>query len=315
MTEKPTDFDISVIEKMNQKAIQSQFFVPDNVYIELGLFKDLNLGAIYADLLFVKDDEAQFTKVQKLVLENIEDYQVRRFDTMGDFLNKTGYNDTVVDKLLCNESLHDQIFVVSPATKFIQLLVRHLLRNQNNSRPADKYIREKIDDQHYTIKPQEVTFRINTFPLTLSNGLLEKVAEEFGEAFGVNIVFMNKDPSKFDHLDWNDWMKKTDCYYLDSLGRFTKSPIVKQKQGNMEFVGIYLFARKRFEREVLAFIKQIDFDQQVQMVTSHQGILCDFEWIQNNDLRLTEDPINVPMMDDDQEDPESDTTETSGIET
>jgi hypothetical protein len=188
------------------------------------------------------------------------------------------------------------------------MLIRHTLRNQNNSRPAEKYVKKKIDDNHFTMEAQDVTFRINTYPLSLSSGLLQKTAEEFGEAFGVNIIFMNKDPSSFDEQDWVNWMKQTDCYYLDNLGRFTKSSIVMNKQENMEMIGVYVFARKRFERAVSYLVSQMDFDQQVQMVTACQGILCDFEWIQNNDLRLTEEADNVPMMDDDQTASESDAT-------
>jgi hypothetical protein len=159
------------------------------------------------------------------------------------------------------------------------------------------------------MEPEEVTFRINTYPLTLTTSLLEKVAEEFGEAFGVNIAFMNKDPSSFDQTDWDEWMEKIDCFYLDSLGRFTKSPICIKKQGDMEMTGNYVFARKRFERDVLKLLNEIDFDHQVQMVTAYQGILCDFDWIQNNDLRLTEEGDDVPMMDDDQTNSASDATE------
>lgn len=310
MDEKPTEFDIETIEKMNQKAIKSQFFVPDNVYIELGLFKDYSIGAIYTDLIFIKEDEEQFSKAQQHIIQKLRDYQIRKFDSTFDFFKDIGYSDKDIDQLLQNEAIHDQLFILSPNTKFIQMLIRHTLRNQNNSRPAEKYVKKKIDDNHYIMEAQDVTFRINTYPLSLSSGLLQRTAEEFGEAFGVNIIFMNKDPSTFDEQDWDEWMKQTDCYYLDSLGRFTKSSIIMNKQENMEMVGVYVFARKRFEREVFHIVSQMDFDQQVQMVTAYQGILCDFEWIQNNDLRLTEEADNVPMMDDDQTMSASDATKT-----
>lgn len=314
MEDKPVEFDVSTLENMNQKAIQNQFFVPDNVYMDLGLFKDFALGAVYADLTFIKEDQDTFTSVQQTLNGCLKDYQKRKFDTVEPFLTETGYTDFIVDKLLNLDTIHDQIFIVAPNTKFIQLLIRHTIRNQNNSRPANKYKKKKLDDHHFIMEPEEVTFRINTFPLTLTPALLEKVAAEFGEAFGVNIVFMNKDPSLFDQTDWDTWMEKIDCFYLDSLGRFTKSPICTKKQGDMQMTGIYVFARKRFEREVVKLLNEIDFDQQVQMVTAYQGILCDFDWIQNNDLRLSEEPDDVPMMDDNQTNSTSDATENSGNE-
>jgi hypothetical protein len=308
MEEKPVEFDISTLENMNQKAIQNQFFVPDNVYMDLGLFKDLSLGAVFADLIFIKEDKQTFEEVQQTLNKCIKEYQKRKFDTVEPFLAEAGYTDFVVDRLLQLDTIHDQIFIIAPNTKFIQLLIRHTIRNQNNSRPANKYKKKKLDDQHFIMEPEEVTFRINTFPLTLTPTLLEKVAEEFGEAFGVNIVFMNKDPSLFDQIDWDTWMEKIDCFYLDSLGRFTKSPIGTKKQEDMQMTGIYVFARKRFEREVLKILNEIDFDHQVQMVTAYQGILCDFDWIQNNDLRLSEEADDVPMMDDNQTDTAAEST-------
>lgn len=308
MENKEPEFDIAHIEQLNQKAIQNQFFVPDSSYIEIGLFKDISLGAIYADLIFIKEDQKSFEFLQDTLTKCIKEFQNRKFDTIEPFLNETGYTDEAVDKLLSNQAIHDQIFILSPNTTFIRFLIKHIIRNQNNSRPANKFNKKKLDDNHFTLESVPVSFVINTYPLSLSQNLLTKVAEQLGEDFGVNITFMNKDPSLFDNSDWSSWMKNIECFYLDSLGRFTQSSICMEKQGALEMVGTYFFSRKRFERDKLQLINEIDFDQQIQWITSCQGVLCDFEWIQYKDLSLSPEPDDVPMMDDDQTNKQSEST-------
>ena len=191
---------------------------------------------------------------------------------------------------------------MAPATHFLNTLIRHTIRNQNHSRPAAKYIKNMIDKDQYTIDAVPVTYYINTYPLTLSPKILTRLGEELGESLGVNIHFLNKDPMLFDQTDWDKWMKQIECFYLNSLGRFTRSPFVIKKQGDLEFMGCYFFARKRFEKCVMVDMQGVDFDQQIQMVTAHLDMLCDFIWLQNNEIRLTEEAEDVPV--DEVENPE-----------
>lgn len=298
MSDQSPAFDEKTLEAMNEKAIQNQFFTPDNVYIELGLFKDFSIGAVYMEQIVLRDDEERFNAIQQKLLPLIRDYQKRVYDTVEPWFEHIGYLDSDVDELLSKKEFHDYIFMFSPATHFLGALVRHTARNQNHSRPAGKYSKKKIDASHYVMEPVDITYRINTFPLTLSEGVMESLGRELGEAFGVNIAFMNKDPQTFDQSDWDEWMEKIDCFYLDSLGRFFRSEFNLTKQGEMQFAGCYFFARKRFERCVINIMKTEDFEHQVQMITSQLSVLCDFEWIQNNDVRLTEEAENVPMNDD-----------------
>lgn len=312
MSDEIPNFDLQALEAMNQKAIENQFFTPDSVYLELGLFKDFSIGAVYTDLIAIKDDEATFGEIQEKLLKILPDYQKRYYETVHPYFDALGYTDADVDKLVNNPALHDYIFIMSPNTTFVETLVRHTARNQNHSKPAHKFKKKSIDSQHYILEPMDITYRINTFPLSLSSVILERMGKEFGEALGVNIVFMNKDPKTFDQTDWDTWMEKMDCFYFDSLGRFTRSPFVIKKQEAMQFAGCYFFARKRFEREVIPIMRTEDFDNQVQLVTAQLGFLCDFEWLQNNEVRLTAEAENVPMMDDDQTQPTSDATDFSG---
>ena len=311
MAEQSQPFDVKVIEAMNEKAIQNQFFTPDNVYLELGLFKDFSIGAVYMEHIVIKQDEEKFNEIQTKLLPLMRDYQKRVYDTVEPFFEHIGYLDRDVDAILSKKEFHDYIFMLSPVTKFLQTIVRHTVRNQNHSRPANKYEKKKIDDAHYVMEAVDLTYRINTYPLTLSEGMMLSLAKELGEALGVNIAFMNKNPTTFDEKDWDEWMEAIDCFYLDDLGRFNRSPFILKKQGEMQFAGCYFFARKRFERCVIADMRGVDFDQQIQIITSRLGMFCDFEWLQNNDVRLTEEAEDVPMNDD-QASP--DTTPDSGTQ-
>lgn len=296
-------FDETKLEEMNRKAIQNQFFTPDNIYLELGLFKDFSLGALYFELLVQQKDEQKFNEVQKKVLPLIPEYQNRVYDTVEPYFDNIGYKDSDIDRILENSDYHDHIFLISPSTKFIQTIIKHMYRNQNHSAPANKYSKRYIDSSHYTLEATDVSCRINTYPLTLSETTMKSLGEELGEALGVNIAFMNKNPSLFDAEDWQSWMKNTECFYLDIPGRFTQSVCVMEKQHDMEFSGRWIFSRKRFEKEFMEMMKYEDFDHQVHLYTSRLSIFCDFEWLKSSDICLVEEPEDV-SMNDDQVDPD-----------
>ena len=297
MQDTVPNFDRQTLESMNEKVIQNQFFTPDKVYIDLKLFKDIPLGIIYTDQMMQEDKDEKFPLFQKDLIPYIPEYQKRKYDTIDLNLTSLGYTDIKVEALL--KSLNnDVVFALSPTTQFLNLLIRHTIRNQNNSRPAAKYVKTMIDKDQYVMSAIPVTYYFNTFPLNLSKTFLESLGQELGESLGVDIQFLHKDPKEFDQTDWDSWMKNIDCFYLDSLGQFTRSPTVLQKQADLEFMGTYFFARKRFEKCVMQDMINLDFDQQVQMATAQLDIFCDFAWIQNNDLRLTEEKEDVSAEDD-----------------
>jgi hypothetical protein len=295
MTESLTEVDIRRIQELNEKAIQNQFFVPDHVYIDLGLFKDIPLGIVYADQIALEDDENQFNKIQAHMLSCLSEYQKRTYDTINPHLKQFGYTNKTLDSLLENKDNHDLFFMMAPATTFLHTLIRHTVRNQNNSRPANKYTKKVVGDKQFLIEPIPVTYVINTYPLTLSVKVIEEMSAQLGEALGVNIRVICKDPATFDKTDWDDWLEAIECFYIDSLGRFTESDFIRKCQADMDFVGRWLFARKRFESKYIGSFNDEEFDQQVQMITSHMDVFFEFSWLQNNDVRLTEEADDVPV--------------------
>jgi hypothetical protein len=63
-------------------------------------------------------------------------------------------------------------------------------------------------------------------------------------------------------------------------------------------MGCYFFVRKRFEKHIKEEIKDADFENEIQLASSRMSLFCEFEWLQNNDLRLTEEAEDVPMTED-----------------
>lgn len=301
MTDKP-EFDEKTIEDMNEKSIQAQFFTPDNIYIELGLLKDLPIGAIYAEQIAIKGDEDGFNRIQKQLLDILPDYQCRLYDTVEPFFLPLGYDDTKIDDIMTHPGVQDAIFMMAPATYFFDTLVQHTVRNQNHSLPADKYTKRYIDKDRFHREAIDITFHINTYPLTLSSSVMSSMGKEFGDLFGVNVVFVNKNPTLFDQSDWDGWLSKIDCFYLDSLGRMTQSPFIIEKQGDFAFVGLHFFARKRFERRVIQRMRDLNVEEEINAATARLMIFCEWNWLQNNEVRLTQEKQDVPM--EDQENPE-----------
>lgn len=290
-----TAADTAAVQEMNDKTIRNRFFTPDRCYIDLALFKDIPIGVIYADLL-MKDAQEEFITAQAHINNQLTDYQSRRYDTVNNHFKVLGYDDSRIEYLLSKQATHNHVFAVAPATRFFELLIRHTVTNQNNSRPANKYNKKKVeggDGSLYTLDPIPVTYHINTYPLKLTPAFLENIAKELGEGLGVNIRFLHKDPKTFDKSDWDDWMKDIECFYLDSLGAFTRSDFTRGIQGEMQFMGVFFFARKRFEKAVMAETIHDNFENQIAEMTAILDVLCNFAWIQNNDLRLTEQPTLV----------------------
>lgn len=297
-TEELIEYDEEKLKRMNDKALQNQFFTPDQSYIELGLMKDIPLGCIFMDHIVIKQDEDAFKTYQEQLTPKLKTYQTRLFDSIDKSIGDLGYTDKDVKEILDRNVFHDYVFLMAPMTKFFNLLIKHTIKNQNHSKPADKFVKKKINKHQYVLEPVPVTYHINTFPLILSPKLLEKVAMELGESFGVNIAFMCKDPSLFDKADWDAWMEKIDCFYLESYGRLARSPFFIQKQGEFQFNGAHFFVRKRFESQIELDVKNIDFENEIPLAASRLSLFCEFEWLQNNDLRLTEEGEDVPMTED-----------------
>lgn len=289
MDTEETPFDPKMIESINEKALQNQFFTPDNIYCDLSLLKDIPLGIMYLDKMLQGTCEEDFNKFQQALHEKLFDYQKRTYDTIDPYFSSLGYTDDLIYGKL-NRFNHDLIFALAPKTAFLSLIIRHIAVNQNHSHPANKHVKAKIDDNHYRLESLTITFYFNTYPLNLSHQFLTDLGREFGETLGVNIKFINKDPKEFDDKDWQDWLKSIDCFYLNSLGRLTKSPLIIEKQSDLSFMGVFFFARKRFEKDVETLMKEHDFDHQIQLITAQLDMMCDFNWLPNNDVRLIDDP-------------------------
>lgn len=295
MSDTEQTIDYNKIQTLNEKMIKSQFFTPDNIYIELGLLKDIPLGIIYADQVIFKDDEETFNSLNKVIMSKLKDYQSRTYDTINGYFTEFGYDDKYISEMLAKEEFHNNYFLMAPSTKFIDILIRHFIRNQNHSRPADKYMRSNMGNGKFKIDPVSVTCTINSYPLTLSDKVIASASELLGESLGANVRFICKDPAEFDQSDWDDWFKHIDCFYLDDLGRFTKSIICLEKQAAFELVGKWVFARKRFEGSLKGTLTKDEFEYDVARISAEGAFLFEFAWLQNNDVRLTQEVEDVPM--------------------
>lgn len=303
MAEEPKEYDEKLLEEINTKALSNQFFTPDNIYMDLGLFKDLPLGAINRDLILERKDEDAFRSFQTHLLEIIEVYQTREFHSVEPHFNTFGYTDAKVDAILADPSAHDQLFLMAPNSQFIYFLVRQQMKNENHSRPANKYKKQVVaKNGDYILKADDITFHINTYPLTLSVPILERTARLIGETLGANVAFMNKDPALFDEKDWETWWKDLDCFYIDQFERFCMSPVFVKHQEALDFVGTYFFIRKRHGRTARRVMKPEEIEVDLQRMSAEMGMFCDFEWLQNNETRLHGERQHVPM-EDEPEDP------------
>ena len=295
MSDKDTTSSQKRIEELNQRVIENQFFTPDNIYVDIGLFKDIPLGVIYADAVYIRKDEELFRKIQTHMLECIRPYQNRSYDPVDPYTSEIGYTDDVIDGLLKDTTIHDVVFMAAPHTAFIQTMVRHIQRNQNNSRPANKYTKKNLGNGNILITPMDVTMWINTYPLHLSPYVLDKLAVTFGESFGTNIKFVNKDPYLFDKSDWDTWLKCIDCFYFDSLDRFVGGTYTTTKYTEMELVEKYVYARKRFTKTAMEQMKGYRLEDEIPMVSGLLDAYFSFNWLQNNDVRLTEEAEDIPV--------------------
>lgn len=287
--------DIEALEKINEKAIKNQFFVPDRLYADLGLFKDFNLGAIYAKTLVTDRNEKEFLRIADEVEKIAVKYQKRTFETVVPHLDPIGYRDADIASIMEDVDLHKFIFLLAPNTRFLRTLAKHIIRNVNHSKPAEKFKKVPIGNKKIALVADGISLRINTFPLTLPENILKDVGELIGSTLGIDVMFMNKDPALFDETDWSEWLSKIDCFYHDSLGRALRSQTVLDHQGSFDFAGVYRFARKRFETPARGLPSAETVSSGIQECTAILGLQCDFEWLQNIELALVDDPDTISM--------------------
>ncbi len=273
------------INKLNEKILEANLFTPDHVYIDMTLLKDYNLGIIFTDILLNKKDYSLFEKFQSHLLKVIFDYQKRKFETIEPFFEEFGYNDEVISELLKRTDLHDSYFLMAPSTNFLKQLAISTIVNRNHSAPAHKYTKKYVAEKQYVLEPVSITYYFNIYPLQVSNRILESVGKEIGESFGVDVEFVNKNCFEFDDIDWKKWVHKIQCYYLDSIGSFTGSPLMLKKMPEGETVGKHIFARKRWPKESRN-ISDEEFETQLQITMVHLHWFSEFEWIMNKQIEL-----------------------------
>lgn len=294
--------DFNKINELNEKVLEANLFTPDHVYIDINLLKDIKLGVIFTDIIAVKRDENLFRQFQKHLLTVVESYQTRTFDTVTPYFGSFGYTDEKIEELLKKREYHDQYFTMAPSTEFLKYLIKMTYLNKNHSGPGNKFNKKPVGDKQYVLEAMPITYYFNIYPLRISNSVLKVVGKEIGESFGVNVRWIDKDSSLFDKKDWNDWLNKIECYYIDIIGKFTKSSIMLEVMAEMMLVGRYVFCRKRFEKESERILKDenLDFESQIQIVTTYLDIFSEFNWIPNGDLSLTSQE-DTPVKENDHE--------------
>lgn len=236
-TEEQRDRIKQTVNVLNQKFMETEFTVPDHIYVDLPLLKDIHLGTLFAMIQHKPNREELYDHIR----ENLAEYQLRFFDDPIRYFPELGITRKEFEAFKANKKYHDEIYVLSPFTTMIYTLKHNLDQNANHSAVAEKFNKIPIPRDYYLKKGEsyvfpkgsyikdfeDITFYINTYPLDIHKHHRLNLQRIIGDSLGVNVVVLNVDPEKISHK-----------FYLgmDEINTYNLDKLMKNKEVNKDYV-------------------------------------------------------------------------------
>jgi hypothetical protein len=225
MSEKDTvDTELTpeFVAKMNAAVFNSEMILSDNLYLDLALFRDLALGAVFA-LAFQEGPETA-RRVYTVVREHLPAYRERRFPDLEHYFPGLGYTNAQIQQALEDPAWSNRIFRMAPITEFFQVFSTNLAINVNHSGVMQKN------------KP--IRIFINPYPLRPSRDWRLLTAAFFARTYGVVTTVETVDPRELTdrHID------KFDEFYTYFIKEFTNNPTIHKALGALRFQSKRIFA-------------------------------------------------------------------------
>ena len=138
------------LRKASADLIEESMVCPDVIYVDLALLKDIWIGAVNVILSDRKATPEDFHKAHRGILDRVIPYMKRYRHDIGKYFPHLGVTTKDVETILADPARHDEIFIASPVTQFVNTLRANLDINANHANVSERFTKRNMGDGRYT---------------------------------------------------------------------------------------------------------------------------------------------------------------------
>jgi hypothetical protein len=208
------------LKEMNEAWFSGRLHSPSNIYLDLRLFKDIYLGTIL-DMISTSEE-------YNYIFKNLKTYPFRYIDKLSRCFPELPFTDEQIEEHLSTMD-HDKLFQTSPNTVcFMEFLRRVMDINNKTAVKQDTNV---------------VNLTINTYPLTLSDNISQRMIVAFGDMFAMNISTINK---HIDDIPLEEMLSYDECFIYD-LKSLLENSIYSKAFTDLKFEDITIYAPRQIK--------------------------------------------------------------------
>ena len=237
----------------------SDLITPDKIYVDLMLFRDFNIGTLLSFLEEMKTTRPEVDRVSlyRYMLDNLPEYQDRKFDDMEHHFSKFGLTTKEIQHRLHDQEWSSRILHTSPITPYITTMKSQIAVNINHSNVAGK--KNGID------------FFVNTYPLKLDKQDQHIIGLFFAQELGVNVTVIYRNPKQFTLEEVIEY----DEMYTYHLADLFNNEDISNGYTALKFISKRLFTPRLFGNK---FIKSMHTEKEELIVKTRCDILTTFKF-------------------------------------
>ena len=260
---KEIEVDEEEFKRRNAEMILSDLITPDNIYVDLALCKDYNIGVLLSFLSEWKktSQEKNCSALYNHILASLPKYQNRKFDDIPHYfpefqITQDQFNERLKDPMWARFILHN-----ATITPYIESLIAQIAVNLNHSAVKGK--------------KDEITFIINTYPLRLQPQDHYIIGMYFAQTLKVraSVVYMDMTSLKLEDVVTFD-----EIYTYHFVDLFSNES-VRKGYSELKFVTKRLFVPKLFGNR---YDPKMDTESEELKVKTHCDILTLFKFFPVN---------------------------------
>jgi len=258
--QKSIDIDLEELKRFNEEMVTSNLITPDQLYADLALFKDYNIGALASFQHENRDIQTATRRheIYQSMLDALPDYQNRQFDDIAHYFPRFGVSNDEIQTRLHDPYWSSYIFHHAPLTPYINTMRGQIAVNVNHSAVIGKR------------DPIELT--INTYPIRLSEINRHFVGLYFANLLRTTVRVIYLDMTKVRLHDISSYDEIYTYYFVDLF----KAKDIRDAYSALKFIRKRLYAPKLFGPTVNPMI---DTKKEELIVKSHCDVLTLFSFV------------------------------------
>lgn len=285
--EKPVEFTIEDLQRAESELaaasaelIEGSLYTPDHILVDLGLLKDLRMGAAIVALHDQGRSDEEINTLSRYMIDNILPYVTRHFSDIPKFFPKLGVTNDELDALYADTSRHDEIFLFAPVMQFVNTFNSNLQVNANHSHVGERYTKKPVRKGFYRKVFKPITVYVNTFPLVLSPRAKSLTGRFLADAFGVTAVVF---------CDDYETMSASDFTKFNEIDTINLSPILRNEKlrsafENQKCQNMKIYAPAIYGDRSLPGYDDATANAEAVHIAARLNFLSDFKWIEPQHL-------------------------------